>query len=110
MPASVASGCASTATSEAPSPEPMVRFGAMRSSVLPLVALAALLAGCAGGASTGGALKSPTNHQGPIHPAAVDERSFGGATYKLLLAGDGGADRLGLLVGVTRHQLERAQR
>lgn len=82
----------------------------MRSSVLPLVALATLLAGCAGGASTGGALKSPTNHQGPIHPAAVDERSFGSATYKLLLAGDGGGDRLGLLVGVTRHQLERAQR
>ena len=29
----------------------MVRFGAMRLSVLPLVALTALLAGCAGGAS-----------------------------------------------------------
>ena len=81
----------------------------MRLSVVPLVALAALLAGCAGGAATGGAAKNPTGISGPIHPAAVDEHSFGGSTYRLLLSGDSSNERAGLLVGVTRHQLGRAQ-
>lgn len=88
----------------------MVRFGAMRLSVLPLVALTALLAGCAGGATTGGVPKTAVAQRGPITPAAVDDRVFGGATYKLLLSSDSESDRLGLLVGVTRHQLGRAQR
>ena len=79
----------------------------MRLSVLPLLAL---LAGCAGGAPATGAPKNPLNANGPIRPAAVDERSFGGSTYKLLLSGDSSAERTGLLIGVTRHQLVRAQR
>lgn len=81
----------------------------MRSYGLPLVALAALLAGCAGGAS---AINHPSNAlaaNGRVQPAAVDERSFGDATYKLLLSGDSSAERAGLLIGVTRHQLQRAE-
>jgi cellulose synthase operon protein C len=81
----------------------------MRLSVLPLVALCALLAGCAGGAATSGAPKNPLAAMGPIHAAAVDEHSFGAATYKLLLSGDASAERTGLLIGVTRHQLARAK-
>ena len=81
----------------------------MRLSVLSLVALAALLAGCAGGATTGGGPKNPLGAGGPVQAAAVDERSFGSSTYKLLLSGDNSNERIGLLVGVTRHQLGRAQ-
>jgi tetratricopeptide (TPR) repeat protein len=44
-----------------------------------------------------------------VRAAPVDERSFGASTYKLLLAGPGSAERAGLLIGVTRHQLARAQ-
>lgn len=81
----------------------------MRRSFLPLVALAALLAGCAGGAPAAGTPKSPLAATGPVKAADVDDRSFGGATYKLLLAGESSAERAGLLIGVTRHQLGRAQ-
>jgi len=74
---------------------------------LPAGALFALLAGCAAGPS---ASRAPKNRlqQRAIHAAAVDERSFGAATYKLLLSGDATAERTGLLIGVTRHQLVRA--
>jgi hypothetical protein len=82
---------------------------AMRLSVLPLVALFALLAGCAAGPSNTGSPKNPLAASGPVHPTAVDERSFGAATYKLLLNGDASPERTGLLIGVTRHQLTRAQ-
>jgi hypothetical protein len=84
----------------------------MRLSVFPLVALAALVvsvAGCAGGASASGAPKNPLAKAGPIQATAVDEHSFGGATYKLLLAGESQDERTGLLIGVTRHQLVRAE-
>jgi cellulose synthase operon protein C len=80
----------------------------MRPSLIPLLGLVALLAGCAGGTSTPGAPKNPLAASGPVQAAAVDERSFGASTYKLLLSGDSSAERAGLLVGVTRHQLSRA--
>jgi tetratricopeptide (TPR) repeat protein len=81
----------------------------MRLSVFPLVALTALLAGCAGGPVTAGPAKNPSAASGPVKATAVDERSFGGATYKLLLSGENTAERAGLLIGVTRHQLVRAE-
>jgi len=81
----------------------------MRLSVFPLVALSAVLAGCAGGPATARAPKNPLAVSGPVHAAAVDEHSFGAATYKLLLSGDASAERTGLLIGVTRHQLVRAE-
>ncbi|HEX2873040.1 MAG TPA: hypothetical protein VHP33_17380 [Polyangiaceae bacterium] len=81
----------------------------MRLSVFPLVALSALLAGCAGGPGTAGPAKNASAASGPVKPTAVDERSFGGATYKLLLSGESTAERAGLLIGVTRHQLVRAE-
>lgn len=87
----------------------MVRFGPMRLSVFPLVALAALLTGCAGGAASSGHPKNPAAATGPVQAVNVDERSFGGATYKLLLSGESSGERAGLLVGVTRHQLRRAE-
>src|SRR5687767_14828823 len=89
----------------------------MRLSVVPLVALAALLAGCAGGVPVTNHPKNAAGDNGPVHAVAVDERSFGDATYKLLLSGDNAAttgeskasSRAGLLIGVTRHQLVRAE-
>ncbi|HXK16924.1 MAG TPA: hypothetical protein VNG33_03950, partial [Polyangiaceae bacterium] len=81
----------------------------MRLSVFPLALLSALLAGCAGGAASAHAPKNPLAVNGPIHPAAVDEHSFGATTYKLLLSGEASAERTGLLIGVTRHQLVRAE-
>lgn len=80
----------------------------MRLSAFAPVALLALLAGCGGGAPATG-LKDPHSLNGPVKAAAVDERSYGGATYKLLLSGESSAERAGLLIGVTRHQLRRAQ-
>ena len=80
----------------------------MRLLVSPLLALCALLAGCAAGPSTTHPPKNPLAVAGPIHPTAVDEHSFGAATYKLLLSGDASAERTGLLIGVTRYQLVRA--
>jgi cellulose synthase operon protein C len=82
----------------------------MRLSVLPLLGLVALLAGCAGGATSSGSPKNPLGVQSPVRAAAVDDRSFGAATYKLLLSGGSTEERAGLLVGVTRHQLVRAAR
>jgi len=82
----------------------------MRLSVPPLIALTFFVAGCTGGSLAAGASKSPSAAIGPLHPAPVDERSFGSSTYKLLLGGDRAPERLGLLVGVTRHQLGRAER
>jgi hypothetical protein len=90
----------------------------MRLSVVPLVALAALLAGCAGGAPVSNHPKNGAGDHGPVHAVPVDERSFGDATYKLLLSGESEAatgeskasSRAGLLIGVTRHQLVRAER
>jgi tetratricopeptide (TPR) repeat protein len=82
----------------------------MRMSVLPLLGLGALLAGCAGGATSSGSPKNALSAQGPVRAAAVDDRSFGAATYKLLLSGGSTEERAGLLVGVTRHQLARAAR
>jgi tetratricopeptide (TPR) repeat protein len=87
----------------------VLRFVPMRSSVVSLVALAALLAGCAGGPPAVGHPKDASAASGPVHAAAVDERSFGGSTYKLLLSGENSAERAGLLIGVTRHQLVRAE-
>ena len=81
----------------------------MRSSVIPLVALAALLAGCAGAAPRPGTPSSSLPIGGPVKAAAVDERSFGPSAYKLLLSGPASAERASLLIGVTRHQLTRAQ-
>jgi hypothetical protein len=81
----------------------------MRFAALPLVALLALVAGCAGGAPASGGPKDPHGRSGPVKAAAVDERSYGGATYKLLLSEESSAERAGLLIGVTRHQLRRAQ-
>lgn len=71
-----------------------------------LLALLTTLAGCAGTAAT--APKHPDSGA-PIQAAAVDERSFGSATYKLLLASDKAPERPGLLIGVARHQLKRAE-
>jgi cellulose synthase operon protein C len=82
----------------------------MRPSVLPLLGMLALLAGCAGGAQVSGASKHPSSKDGAIAAAAVDDRTFGSATYKLLLSGESSGERAGLLVGVTRHQLQRASR
>lgn len=82
----------------------------MRSNVVPLVALAALLAGCAGGAPSVGQPKDASAANGSVRAVAVDERSFGGSTYKLLLSDESSAERAGLLIGVTRHQLVRAGR
>lgn len=81
----------------------------MRLTALSLVALLASVAGCAGGAATSGGLKDPHGANGPVKAANVDERSYGAATYKLLLSGESTAERAGLLIGVTRHQLQRAQ-
>jgi cellulose synthase operon protein C len=81
----------------------------MRPHALTLLALLALSAGCAGGPASGGAPKHPSPATGPIKATAVDARSFGGATYKLLLSDEGSLARASLLIGVTRHQLERAQ-
>ncbi len=81
----------------------------MRLSVFPLVALAALLNGCAGGAAGAGHPKNAGSAAGPIAPVSVDEHSFGDATYKLLLSGESSAERAGLLIGVTQHQLRRAE-
>ncbi len=81
----------------------------MRLSALPPVALLALMAGCAGGGPVTGGAKDPHGVGGPVEAAAVDERSYGGATYKLLLSEESSAVRAGLLIGVTRHQLRRAQ-
>jgi cellulose synthase operon protein C len=81
----------------------------MRFAALPLVALLALVAGCAGGAPAAGGAKDPHGLNGPVKAAAVDERSYGGATYKLLLSEESSVERAGLLIGVTRHQLRRAQ-
>src|ERR1041384_7448312 len=86
----------------------MVRFGSMRLSVLPLLGLVALLAGCAGGATSSGSPKNPLSAHGPVQAAAVDDRSFGAATYKLLLSGGNTDERAGPLVGVTRHHVARA--
>lgn len=83
----------------------------MRISVLPLLSLIACLAcisGCAGGPGAGGSPKNALDAGGPIKAAAVDERSFGSSTYKLLLSSEGSAERAGLLIGVTRYQLKRA--
>jgi tetratricopeptide (TPR) repeat protein len=81
----------------------------MRSSVVPLVALAAVLAGCAGAAPHPGTPASKLSSQGPVEPAVVDDRSFGATTYKLLLSEPTSAERVSLLIGVTRHQLARAE-
>jgi hypothetical protein len=81
----------------------------MRLAVVSLVALAALLSGCAGGAPATGAPKTALAGGGPVHAVVVDDHSFGGSTYKLLLTDDSSAERAGLLIGVTRHQLFRAQ-
>ena len=81
----------------------------MRLSVVPLVAVAALLAGCAAGAPVTSHPKNALAASGPVHATAVDERSFGSSTYKLLLSGDASEERAGLLIGVTRHQLVRAE-
>jgi len=81
----------------------------MCSQVVSLVALAALLAGCAGGAPAIGHPKDASATNGPVRAAAVDDRSFGDATYKLLLSGEATSERAGLLIGVTRHQLVRAE-
>lgn len=81
----------------------------MRLSALPPVAFLALMAGCAGGGPVTGGPKDPHGVHGPVKAAAVDERSYGGATYKLLLSEESSAERAGLLIGVTRHQLRRAQ-
>ena len=81
----------------------------MRLSVFPLVALTALLAGCAGGPATVGPAKNASAGNGPVKAADVDARSFGSATYKLLLSGESTSERAGLLIGVTRHQLVRAE-
>ncbi|MDF3067481.1 MAG: cell wall surface anchor family protein [Polyangiaceae bacterium] len=82
----------------------------MRLSVVPLLGLIALLAGCGGGAAGAGSPKNPLSAQGAVQAASVDDRSFGSATYKLLLSGGSTDERAGLLVGVTRHQLARASR
>jgi hypothetical protein len=82
----------------------------MRPSALPLVALLALGTGCAGSGAATGSPKDASQLGGPIKAAAVDERSFGSATYRLLLLpSETPAERLGLLIGVTRHQLQRAK-
>lgn len=81
----------------------------MRSFALPLVALAALLSGCAGAAPHPGTPANQLANRGPLEPVAVDESSFGSSAYKLLLSGPAAPERPGLLVGVTRHQLARAQ-
>lgn len=81
----------------------------MRFAALPLAALLALVTGCAGGAAGSRGPHDPSGVHGPITPAAVDERSYGSATYKLLLSGEDTAERASLLVGVTRHQLKRAE-
>ena len=64
----------------------MLRFGPMRLFVLPLVAPSVpYFAGCAGTVPATGAPKNPMVASGPVRAAAVDEHSFGSATYKLLL-------------------------
>ncbi|HKY36181.1 MAG TPA: hypothetical protein VJN18_09595 [Polyangiaceae bacterium] len=73
-----------------------------------LLSLLFCLSGCAGGPGSGGAPKSPLDAGGPVRAAAVDERSFGSSTYKLLLSPEGTSERASLLIGVTRHQLKRA--
>ncbi len=82
----------------------------MRTTVpaLALLALSTCLAGCAGGGAAG-APKHPTDQSAAIKAANVDERSFGSATYKLLLAPASSTERTSLLIGVTRHQLKRAE-
>jgi hypothetical protein len=81
----------------------------MRFSALPVVALLVLGTACAGGAGSMGGAKDPRAQGGPVTPAAVDERSYGSATYKLLLSGESSNERASLLIGVTRHQLRRAE-
>jgi cellulose synthase operon protein C len=81
----------------------------MRFAAFPLGALLALAAGCAGGGASAGGPRDPSSAHGPVTPTVVDERSFGAATYKLLLSGENKEERAGLLIGVTRHQLRRAQ-
>ncbi|HEY6077560.1 MAG TPA: hypothetical protein VIW29_02080 [Polyangiaceae bacterium] len=79
----------------------------MRLTALALLALSTWLAGCAGGASAG-APKHPNDQGASIKGASVDERTFGSATYKLLLAPPASNERTSLLIGVTRQQLKRA--
>jgi hypothetical protein len=81
----------------------------MRPSVHSLAALAALLVGCAGAVPRAGVASGSVPPSGPVQATAVDDRSFGGAAYKLLLSGPNTMERAGLLIGVTRHQLGRAE-
>lgn len=79
----------------------------MRFAVVSLLSLLVALTGCAGGAGAGRP-KHPEGAGEPIQAAAVDERSFGSSTYRLLLSADDSQERAELLIGVTRHQLKRA--
>ncbi|MEZ4374475.1 MAG: tetratricopeptide repeat protein [Polyangiaceae bacterium] len=56
---------------------------------------------------------TPANHPetptGPVNPVQVSDDQFGPAVHKLLLNGERSSERLDLLVGVVRKQLEHAK-
>lgn len=81
----------------------------MRPFVFPLTALAYSLLACGGGVPAPGVPKHVSAVSDRVRIVDVDARSFGSSTYKLLLSDGSPQERAGLLMGVTRHQLGRAQ-
>lgn len=63
--------------------------------------------GCA--ASTSKPADQPHVLQGPVNPVAVSDADFASSVHKLLLNGEPSTQRLDLLVGVVRRQLDHAR-
>ncbi len=71
------------------------------------IALIALMPACTGAHGQSGP-KSPKVPVGPIHAVPVDDAQFAPKLHQLLIDGAPTQDRMNLLVGVVRRQLQRA--
>ncbi|MEO8906069.1 MAG: hypothetical protein ABI488_26205 [Polyangiaceae bacterium] len=93
---------------------PRFESRALRSSIVRLRLLVAvgvsatLSVGCAAHPPRANAPRA-TLEGGALPITAVDDAGFAKAAYRVLLSDDGSVQRSGLLVGVVRHQLQRAK-
>lgn len=70
----------------------------------------ALSSGCGAGMHGTAPSTIPVTSTTPLNPVAVDERAYAESAYRVLLAQEGTPEeRMDLMAGVVRHQLERAQ-
>ncbi len=75
-----------------------------------IAALCVTVSGCGSGPAATQPVKSANAASGPVHPVSVSDDAFGKSTHQLLIDGTPSQERMDLLAGVVKHQLERAQK